>query len=310
MDSEFDVIVVGGGPAGMQAALTTSYLKLKVCVIELENAGGALVNKYPWKHIDEFLGYKNMTGADAAKKIVEHVRSEGVTIKEHEEVREIIETDDGLTVKSSNGVYHCKAVVLTIGLGVPRKLGVPGEDLEGVVYSMSEPLVFKGKKVLVVGGGDTAVEQACSLSKIGAEVKIAHRKDQFRASEKNICELGECKVTYLFNTEVKEIIGADKVEKVVLTNNQTGGESEEEFDNILLLLGTTSNKDFLEKLDIEVDKKGSVVVTETMQTSRKGVFAAGDVVGRWLRIPYAIGEGGLAGLNAFKFIKNPYWGSD
>jgi len=307
MDSEFDIIVVGGGPAGMQASLTASYLKLRVCVIELENAGGALINKYPWKHIDEFLGYKNMTGAEAAKKIVEHVKSEGVTIKEHEEVKDIIRTDSGLTVKSSNGTYHCKAVVLTVGLGVPRKLGVQGEELEGVEYSMSEPLVFKGKKVLVVGGGDTAVEQACALTEIGADVKIAHRRDQFRASEKNICELGKCKIPCLYNTEVKEIIGEDKVEKVIFVNNKTNKESMEEFDNILMLLGTTSNKDFLDKLSIETDKKGSVIVDENMKTSREGVFAAGDVVGRWLRIPYAIGEGGLAGLNAFKYIKNPYW---
>ena len=307
MDSEFDIIVVGGGPAGMQAALTTSYLKLKVCVIELENAGGALVNRYPWRHIDEFLGYKNMTGSDAAKKIVDHVRSENVTIKEHEEVKDIIKTDSGLTVNSSNGTYHCKAVILTVGLGAPRKLGIPGEGLEGVVYTMSEPLVFKEKKILVVGGGDTAVEQACSLSRIGAKVTIAHKKDKFSASEDNISELGKCDAKYLFNTEVKEIVGADRVEKVILFNKKTKKESREEFDNILLLLGTTSNKDFLEKLKIDTDKKGSVIVDENMQTSREAIFAAGDVVGRLLRIPYAIGEGGLAGLNAFKYIKNHVW---
>ncbi len=307
MDSEFDIIVVGGGPAGLQAALTTSCLKLKVCVIELENAGGALVNVYPWKHIDEFLGYRNMTGSEAAKKIVEHVKSEGVTIKEHEEVKDIIKTGSAITVNSSNGTYHCKAVVLTVGLGAPRKLGVLGEGLEGVIYSIFEPLVFNGKKVLVVGGGDTAVEQACALSKIGAKVEIATRRDQFKASKKNIHELEQSDFPCHFNTEVKEIVGEDKVEKAIFLNNKTNEESTEEFDNILLLLGTTSNKDFLNRLDIKTDKKGSIIVDENMRTSREAVFAAGDVVGRWLRIPYAIGEGGMAGLNAFKYVKDPHW---
>jgi len=304
---DYDIIIVGGGPAGLQAALTTSYLKLKVAIIELENAGGALMNKFPWKHVDEFLGFKDKTGAEIAVKLVGHVRSQGVVLKEREEVRDVKRTADGLKVTTPRGEYGCKAVILAIGLGVPRRLEVPGEDLEGVIYSMAEPMIFKGKRVLVVGGGDTAVEQACSLQKAGAKVTIAHRRDQFRASEKNVCTFNECSIPCLFNTEVKESLGEGKVTGVRLFNNQTSEESTMEVDNILLLLGTTSNKDFLDKIGVATDKKGSVVVDANMKTNIEGVFAAGDVVGRWLRIPYAIGEGGLAGLNAFKYIKNPYW---
>jgi len=305
---DWDVIIVGGGPAGMQSALTASYLKLKTLVIELEKAGGSLANKYPWKHVDEFLGMKGKNGSEVAELIVDHVKSEGATIREYEEVKSIERTADGIKVVSSKGEYSSKVLILTVGLGVPRKLGVPGEDLDGVLYSLSHPVLFKDNKVLVVGGGDTAVEQAAALAENKAEVKLIHRRDTLRASEKKVELLEKTKVPVLYNTEVKEIIGIEKVEKIRLLNNKTGEETIEEFDDILLLLGTTSNKQFLDKIGLKTDKRGSIVVDGDMKTNIEGVFAAGDVVGNWLRLPQAIGEGGLAAMKAFKYIKNPYWG--
>ncbi|MCX6695536.1 MAG: FAD-dependent oxidoreductase [Candidatus Altiarchaeota archaeon] len=305
--NEHELIVVGGGPAGLSASLTTRYYKTDVLVIEAGSAGGALVNAYPWKKVDNYLGFKGMTGLSAAKAMVEHVKAEGVKINENETVTDIRRDDLGINVETTKGRYKAKAAILTVGLGMPRRLGVPGENLENVVYCLPDPAAFKGKKVIVVGGGDSALECAIELKNSKAETKIVHRRDTFRATEKNVVCLNESCVEVCWNTEVKEIIGKHKVEKVKLFNNKDNSETEEKADAILLSLGTVPNTEFLAKIGVKLDEKNNVIVDGQMKTSVQGIFAAGDVVGRWVRIPEAVGEGGLAGLNAFKYIKNPYW---
>lgn len=304
---DYDLIIVGAGPAGLSAALTASYRKIKTLVLDSGSAGGALTNKYPWKRVDEVLGYRDMAGHEVAQKMTEHVIKEGVVLRENETVENISKTGKEITVETSRGKYSCKSVILAVGLGVPRKLGIPGEDLNGVLYSLPNPAGFKGNRVLVVGGGDTALESAVMLSENKAEVALIHRGDCCRASEKNCKKLSESKVEALMNRELVEIKGFEKVERAVVVSNKTSDRWEIEADFALLSLGTVSNKQFLEKLGVRTDDKGNVVVDGMMKTNVEGVFAAGDVTGRWIRIPNAIGEGGFAALNAYKYVKNPYW---
>jgi len=304
---EYELIIVGAGPAGLAAALTASYYKLKTLVLESGSAGGALISKYPWKTVDEVLGYPNMAGHQAAKKMVDHVAAQGVEIRENETVERIARNEKQITVKTAKWEYPCKAVVLAVGLGVPKKLGVPGEDKEGVVYSLLNPKEFKEKRALVVGGGDSALESAVVLAKQNASVTLIHRGDACRASEKNCRKLSDSSVRLLLNTELAEIRGAGKAETAVIFSNNTQERSEIGVDAVLLSLGMSSNKKFLEDNGIRLDEKGNVAVDKSMRTNLEGVFAAGDVTGKWLRIPNAIGEGGYAALNAFKYIKNPYW---
>ncbi len=304
---DYEVLVVGGGPAGLSAAITAAYYKLKVIVVESALAGGALINQYPWKTVDNYLGIRGKTGLEVANIISDHARKEGVEIRQNETVADVKKRDGGLTVTTSKGEYDVNAVVLACGLGSPRKLGVEGEELDGVNFCLPDPKAYEGRKVLVIGGGDTAVECAVELKRNGADVSIVHRRDKFRATDKNVACIGDECVNVLWNTEVRRIEGSGRVEKAVLFNNKDDAETVWDADAVLFSLGTVANTEFLEKVGVELD--GSrVKVDGDMRASIEGVFAAGDVVGKWIRIPQAVGEGGLAGLNAFKYVKNPYWG--
>ncbi len=311
MTNEYELIVVGGGPAGLSAALTGACYKLKTLVIDSASAGGALMNNYPWKIVDNTLGFRNMKGMEVARAMVDHLRGEGVEIMENCLATDLKRASDGtITVETSSGKYTAKAVVIAIGiLGTPLKLNIPGENLKNVFFTLTDPDAYKGKKTLVIGGGDTAVEWAVALDKGRADSSIIHRKDVFRANEKNQKDIGESGVNVMFFTEIKEVVGKNgRVKAARLLNNQANKETAADFDYVFFGLGSVASTGFLEKIGVKTDEaKRKIIVDTNMRTSIEGVFAAGDITGRWVKIPEAIGEGGFAGLNAFKYVKNPYW---
>ncbi|MEE9323248.1 MAG: NAD(P)/FAD-dependent oxidoreductase, partial [Candidatus Aenigmarchaeota archaeon] len=201
-----DLIIVGGGPAGLSAALTSSYLKLNHVVLETTMPGGALMHNYPSKKVDSFLGLKDLTGKEVAERMMDHVKAEGSGIRYNEEVKEIKKRKNIFEVRTNRGVHESKSVLIAIGTcGCPRKLGIPGEDFENVHYSMKDPNDFKGKTCFVLGGGDSAVETAVMLDKVCKKVYLAHRKNKFRAMEENQREIEKSNCEILWNTELKKI---------------------------------------------------------------------------------------------------------
>jgi len=174
----YDLAIVGAGPAGLTAELDAAYLKLKAVVLEAGEPGGALSQVYPWKKVDSFLGLRGMTGREIADRIIGHAKAEGAEIREKERVLEVRKLK-AFEIATDRGKLEASAVVLATGIrDLPRKLGVAGEGLEGVLYSLQDPGKLSGKCVVVVGGGDTAADCALGLRAAGADVTLVHSSGQ------------------------------------------------------------------------------------------------------------------------------------
>ncbi len=303
----YDLIIVGAGPAGLSAALTACYFKMKFIVLESNTSGGALSQVYPWKEVESFLGLKGLSGKEVAERITKHVLDEGAEIKECEGVTDIKREKDFIRVKTTKSEYKTRSVILAIGtIGTPRRLNVPGENLNGVYYHVKDPYEFKGKNVIVVGGGDSAVENAIALQKAGAHVILIHRRDELRCMDRLKKDIEKSGVKILWNTEVKEIIGKNKVESVKAINNKTFETKDITVDSVFIFIGSVLNTDFLKKIGIKLDSE-HIVVDKNLKTNLEGVFAAGDITGCLKRIPQAIAQGELATYSAYKYLKHPYW---
>jgi len=305
----YEVIIVGAGPAGLSGSLTACYLKLKHLVLEAGEVGGALLHTYPWKEVDSFLGFYELDGQQVAEKMISHVKKEGAKINEGETVTEITKGSKKhiFIVKTNKRTYQTKTVLLAMGTsGRPRKLGIPGESNPNVHYCVADPNEYKKKKVLAIGGGDTALEMALILSRSGVNVYLAHRKDQFRAINKMQEEVKRSGIKVLLNTELKKITGKGKVDKVMLINNKTNEKSDLKVDNVIICIGSVFSLDFIKKIRVKTDGD-KIPADECMKTNVEGFYVAGDVTGRLKRIPEAIGEGHLAVYSIFKYLRKPYW---
>ena len=303
----YDLVIIGAGPAGLAAALDAAYLKMKTLVLEAGKAGGALTQSYPWKRVDSCLGLSNMVGSEVAEKMISHVKDEGIVIRENEHVESVERHGGKFLVATGHGRYECGSVIVATGIrGVPRKLGVEGEELEGVDYAVTDPVKFKGKKVLVVGGGDSAVDSALGLLEAGARVWLAHRRDDLRAVDESKEKIRKSQVRILWNTEVSGMVGVKAVESVTLSNNVTGKKTTLPFDSVIICTGSIPVKECIEKLGIKMEGI-CVPVNKDGMTSMPGIFAAGDIVSDIKRIPQALATGERATYSAYKYLRNPYW---
>jgi len=303
----YDVIIVGAGPAGLSAALDAHYLKLNTLVLEAEKAGGALSQTYPWKKVDSCLGFYEKKGMEIADAIVGHARKAGIRIREWERVESVTKGDEFFTVKTSKAEHRSRIVILATGIrAIPRKLGVPGEGLEGVLYSVDKPSGFRGKHVLVVGGGDSAADTALGLDEAGAHVWLAHRRDELRATAENVENLKKSGVKMLWSHEVREFAGSGKLEKAHVVDKKTGKVSVLGVDAAVVCIGSMPSREYLANMGVKMEN-GLVPVGKDCMTDIKGLFAVGDIVSSLKRIPQALATGEKAAFAAYKLVKNPYW---
>lgn len=306
----YDVIIVGAGPAGLSAALTISYFKLKFLVLEAGAAGGALMQNYPWKHVDSYLGFPNLDGRQAANLMVSHVRKEGVEIRENEPVQDIKrnrKNHDLLRLVTNKGEYLTRSVIISTGtIGTPRRLGIPGEELKGIKYAIEDPNLYSGRNVLVVGGGDSAVENSLNLLDRGARVTLVHRRNEFRACEEYKNRILKSPAQVIWNTELKGVLGNPRVEKATLMNKRTGEERLMPFSNIFIFIGYALETGWLKKIGLRMHGN-CLRVNQGLMTNMKGVFAAGDIASDIKRIPQALAQGEKAAYSAYKYLKHPYW---
>jgi thioredoxin reductase (NADPH) len=306
---KWDLIIIGAGPAGLTAGIYAARSGLKALIVEEKIAGGT-VGDAPV--IENYPGFERVSGTELAQKFVAHCRKLGTVIHEFEKVVGLDLKGETKIVKTERGVYEAKAVVIASGSSY-SELGVPGEKEfkgRGVSYcGVCDGPLFKGKRVLVVGGGNSAVVTALYLAELSSEVKVAHRRDAFRAEEALVnALLGKGNVEVFWNTEVREIKGGKIVEKAVLYNSRTGEITELPVDGVFIQVGETPNSKIAKEAGVAVDEHGYIIVDSRQKTNIPGVYAAGDVTNHPVKqVGTAVGQGITAALEAYGYIRKPYY---
>jgi thioredoxin reductase (NADPH) len=304
-EETYEAIIVGGGPAGLAAGLYCQRATLKTVLFEKGLLGGQIAIS---KDVENYPGLEGITGFDLAEKLVHHAQAFGLSIVQ-EEVAEVKAGPDLHTVRLAGGdVYRTSALILAAG-GCANKLGVPGEaeyQGTGVSYCATcDGFFFKEKTVVVVGGGDTAVEEALYLAKLKSTVHLVHRRDELRASR--ILQerlMKNPRIHVIWNTIVTEIRGDDTVvTSVALENIETGEKGELAADGVFIFTGYSPN-DQLIPPEVRKNEYGYVITDETCHTNVPGIFAVGDVRQKFAnQIVVAAADGCIAALAAAKYVE-------
>lgn len=307
-DKVWDVIIIGAGPAGYTAAIYTARYGLETIIISKDLGGNMALTDL----IENYPGFpKGISGQELAARMYEQAKELGVNVIFDEVVRvESVECTyyEGpckFEIKTANGyTYKARTVIIAVGAS-PRKLRVPGEDRfygRGVSYCATcDGPLFKGKKVIVVGGGNTALQEALFLKSIGADVTLVHRRKHFRADRILQKRFEESDIPAILDTVVTEIMGNEKVEAVKLKNIKTGEESEMKVDGVFVFIGYEPKTDFVRHLGI-TDEYGYIPVDMHMRTKVKGIFAAGDITNVFKQIAVAVGQGAIAANSAKELL--------
>lgn len=305
--TERDLVIIGAGPAGLTAAIYAERSGLKTVVLDRANVGGQVaitpvVENYP--------GFMRIGGKPLMDMMAQQALSYS-DIHEGEDVLDIAKSGDLFEVRTTRTRYIAKAVLLCMGVQ-SRKLNVPGEDEfqgKGVSYCAAcDGYFFKdGKRVLVVGGGNTAATDALYLKNIGVDVTLVHRRDKLRSEMFLQKSLFENKIPVLWNTIVKEITGEKLVKGVVLENVVTGAADALAVDGVFIAVGYVPNNELAKKLGVETDPEGYIKVDPQYRTNVRGIYAAGDITGGFKQIVTAVGQGAIAANTVFEDIAHPYW---
>jgi thioredoxin reductase (NADPH) len=306
---ELELVIIGAGAAGLTAGIYGVRSGLKTVVLEEKFAGGTALDA---STVENYLGFPSISGSELAQKMVAHAKNAGVTLKELETVASLDLKNEMKRVQTQKAIYATKAVIVASGSHY-RQLGVPGEKEfrgRGVSYcGVCDGPFFRGKSVLVVGGGNTAVMTALYLAGIVGEMKIVHRRGAFRCEEALSQSLQNAKnVEILWNTEIKEIRGDKVVQNVTLLDKNTGETRELPVNGVFVQVGEDPNSQIAKEAGVAVDEEGYIIVDARQRTNLDGVYAAGDVTNHPVKqFGTAVGQGMTAALQAYGFIRRPYY---
>ena len=299
----YDMLIVGGGPAGLSAAIYASRARMSVLVIEAMLSGGQIATT---ERLENYPGFpEGIGGAEFGQLLEAQARRFGTEM--------VLATVTGVssegeikTVQTSNGTYRGRTLLIASGTR-PRALGVPGEEEfkgRGVSYCATcDGFFYQDQEVAVVGGGDSALQEAMFLTKFASKVYIIHRRDQLRAI--NILReraKANPKIEFLLDSQVRTINGTDSVESVTVYNKKLDKTREVKVSGIFLYVGLIPNTDFLDG-SIKVDEYGYIITNEAMETSVAGVYAAGDIRQKSLRqVVTAVADGAIAAVSANNYL--------
>ncbi|MEN3771994.1 thioredoxin-disulfide reductase [Priestia megaterium] len=301
----YDVIIVGAGPAGMTAAVYTSRANLSTLLIERGIPGGQMANT---QDVENYPGFDHVLGPDLSNKMFEHAKKFGA-VYEYGDIKEIVDEGRLKKVVTTKKEFYAKSVIIATGAD-HKKLGVPGEnELGGLGVSycaVCDGAFFKGRELVVVGGGDSAVEEAVYLTRFASKVTIIHRRDQLRA-QKILQEraFSNEKIEFIWNKEVTSINeGNGTVNTVTLKDTKTGEQSQFPANGVFIYVGTLPLNGAFKNLDI-TNEEGYVITDEAMATKIPGIYAAGDIRDKTLRqIVTATGDGSIAAQSVQHYIEN------
>ena len=302
---ETDLVIVGGGPAGLTAGIYAVRSGLKAAMIERDALGGQValtpvVENYP--------GFSQVGGKSLVDIMISHAL-QYVQIFQGEEVIDI-KQGDPIEVQTTRRKFLTKTILLATG-ATHRRLGVPGESElagRGVSYCATcDGPLFKDRKVVMVGGGNSAVTEALHLRHMGVDVTLVHRRDALRAQKALVDQLPLNQIDILYHTEVLEIVGEKRVTKVVLKNNKTGKTFDIAVEGVFIAIGYTPAVELAEKIGIKLTKDGYIQHDELHRTNIRGIYSAGDVEGGYKQIVTAAGQGAAAAMSIFEDLINPYW---
>jgi thioredoxin reductase (NADPH) len=309
----WDVVIIGAGPAGLSAALFTRMRRMSTLMIETAVAGGQLASLYPKKPVHDMPSYTYVMGEDLGRNFVEQARHMDVEIREGEHVTSIARDDGAALVRivSTKGSYEARSVIVATGGGAfePRKINKPGEaELKGhgVTYGMPDIEESRGKRVLVIGGGDSALESALSLKDV-AQVTLIHMLDKWQGMDGYVEDVRESSIRALLETETVEIKGNGRVETVVVRNKKSGQTEELPMDLVSINIGYLMDTKIVRQWGLELEGS-QIKVDPVMKTNITGVFCCGDIAtypGKYKLLITACSEGAAAANTAYIHVKQP-----
>lgn len=302
----YDLIIVGGGPCGLSASIYAGRSNMNALLIEEYACGGQILNTY---EIKNYPGFENISGPELANKMEQQAKILGVEIK-YEKVIDFDLDGEIKAVKTQKNNYYAKTIILSLGAS-PRKLGVDKEKEltgKGVSYcAICDGGFFKNKVVAVVGGGNSAMEDAPYLTNLASKTYLINRSNRYRAMASlvdNVKALETVnKITILKNSVVTKLHGDNKLEAIDVKNVETGETKKLDVDGLFIEIGRVPNTDNL-KDKLELDEYGYIITDANLMTSSKGVFAGGDVIKKSLRqIVTAGSDGAICATNALNYLQ-------
>ncbi len=308
-NNDFDVIIVGGGPAGFTAGIYVARAMYRVLIVEKGAPGGQVAIS---DIVDNYLGFVEIKGSDLSQKMLEHVMKFEIPI-EYAEVVDLWKEGKYFFVKLwDDRILRSKVVIVATG-AKPRKLNVLGENEfygRGVSYcAICDGAFFKNKVVAVVGGGDSAFTEGLYLTNIVSKLYLIHRREEFRAQPLYVEKLKrKSNVEFILNSVVKEIRGDKRVREILIENVKTNEISRIELDGIFIYIGMVPQNQILKNFkELSYDNNGFVIADETTRTEVEGLFVAGDLRSKHLRqIVTAVSDGAYAGTLAVEYIQSSF----
>ncbi len=305
----YEAIIIGAGAAGLSAGIYAARSGLTVAIIEEKLSGGTTADA---PNVENYPGFNQITGAELAEKMTNHCRKTGVVFHELETVTALNLQGEKKTITTSRTTYEANAVIIATGSNY-REIGAKGEKEfrgKGVSYcGVCDGPLFKGKNVMVVGGGNSAAITTLYLSGLAANVALVHRREAFRCEEAYLKDIQtKPNVQILWNSEIVEIKGTKVVESVQIRDVKTNETKELPENAVFVQVGEAPNSQLAQQSGVEVDEHGFIKTDVRQHTNIPGVYAAGDVTDQPVKqVGTAVGQGITAALEAYGHIRRPYY---